>query len=81
MHGLATVLQGQVDDFFLIQIRFFRTIPAEQEGLVGLLSMAGSGVYFREDGHGADVQLLTGADDADGDLSAIGDQYLFKHDP
>jgi hypothetical protein len=39
----------------------------------------GIGVHLRIDRDGADVQFFAGADDADGDFPAIGDQNFFKH--
>ena len=43
------------------------------------LDVHGIGVHLRINRHGADVQFLAGADDADGNFSAIGDQNFFKH--
>jgi hypothetical protein len=36
-------------------------------------------VHFGEHGHRADAQLAAGADDADGDFAAVGDQDFFEH--
>jgi hypothetical protein len=36
-------------------------------------------VSRRVDGDGVDVELATGADDADGDLATVGDQDTLEH--
>ena len=43
------------------------------------LDVHGIGIRFRINRDRADIQFLAGADDADGDFSAIGDQNFFKH--
>jgi len=53
---------------------------ADANGLVRHLDVHGVGVNLRIDRDGADVQFFAGADDADGNFSAIGDQDFFKHD-
>ena len=52
---------------------------ANANGFVGHLHVHGVGVGFRIDRHRADIQFLAGADDADGDLTAVRDQNLLKH--
>ncbi|MNU09124.1 hypothetical protein D3C72_2555160 [compost metagenome] len=41
--------------------------------------MEGVGVGFGVDGDGADAEGLAGADDAAGDLAAVGDEDLGEH--
>jgi hypothetical protein len=48
-------------------------------GLVGVADVEGVAVGVGVDGDGADAELLAGAQDTEGDLAAIGDQYFSKH--
>ena len=51
----------------------------DADGLVGHLDMHRVGIRFRIDCHGADVKLLAGADDANGNFPAIRNQNFLKH--
>ena len=51
-----------------------RLAAAHQVGLVGLGPVQGEAVFLRVDRDGADAQLVGGAHDADGDLTAIRDE-------
>ena len=48
-------------------------------GLVGQLEIGGASIGFAEDGHGFHTQLAASADDAQRNLTAIGDQDSFVH--
>ena len=52
---------------------------ADLVGLVGLLPVQRSAVLIREHGDSARSQFVRGAERPDGDLTAIGDQYLPEH--
>ena len=46
--------------------------------LVGLEAVQGEAVFVRVDRDGADAELVGRAEDADGDLAAVGDEQLLK---
>ena len=52
---------------------------ADAEGLVGGLQIGRAAIRLAEDRHGLDPQLAAGADDPQGDLTAIGHQNALKH--
>ena len=79
MNGIHVGDFRRADDAVNAQIAFGGGRLADANGLVGHLDVHGIGVDFRIDRDGADIQFLAGADDADGDFSAIGDQNFFKH--
>jgi hypothetical protein len=47
--------------------------------LVGQFQVGGAAVGLAEDGHRLHAELAAGADHAQGDLTAIGDQDPFEH--
>ena len=67
------------DDAVNAQITFRRRRLADANRLVRHLHVHRVGVRFRINRHGADVQLLAGANDPNRDFTAIGDQNFFKH--
>ena len=68
---------GDGDDAVDIEVRPDRLARlADQVGLVGLEAVQGVAVFVRVDGDRADAQLVGRAEDADGDLAAIGDEQL-----
>ena len=77
MDGVDLVLPGQGDDAGDVEVGADRLAGlADAVGLVGLEAVQGEAVFVRVDGDGADAQLVGGAEDADGDFAAIGDQQL-----
>ena len=50
-----------------------------QIGLVGQLQVRGAAVGLAEDGDRLDAQLAAGADDPQGNLTAVGNQDAFEH--
>src|SRR3989440_9662412 len=56
-------------------------VGADEVRLVGLLHVDGGGVALRVDHDGPDPELPAGADDAHGDLAAVGDEDSLKHSP
>ena len=79
MDGLrAGALRGGQDGGD-VQVRVARGGRADAHALVGQVHvqrmLVGRGVH----GHRLDVHGAAGADDADGDLAAVGDEYLVEH--
>src|SRR5262249_55833091 len=61
------------------QVALVRGRRADAVRLVGKAYMQRVAVDFGVDGDGSDTQLLAGADQARGDLSAVGDEDTAKH--
>jgi hypothetical protein len=74
MDGVDIGNFGGADDAVDAQVAFAAGGLADADGFVGHLDVHGIGVHLRIDRDRADVQLLAGADDADGDFAAIGNQ-------
>ena len=68
------------DDFLADQVGFTRRRRPDMHGFVGLAHMQRPGVGVRIDRNGPDAHLARGADDAAGDLAAIGDEEGGDHD-
>ena len=49
---------------------------ADAIGFIGLEAVQGEAVFMRVDGDRADAEFVGGAEDANGDLAAVGDQQL-----
>src|SRR5207237_1772096 len=71
---------GQVHDGLHVEKTLHR-VGADEVRLVGLLDVDGGGVALRVDYDGPDPELPAGADDAHGDLAAVGDEDSLKHSP
>ena len=66
---------GDADDVVDVEVGRDRFLAgADQVGLVGLEAVQGEAVFVGVDGDGADAQFAGGAQDADGDFAAVGDQ-------
>jgi hypothetical protein len=63
----------------LVPVRLGRVGRSDQDRLVRLGHERQTGVGLRVDGDGAHTQLPGGADDAAGDLPAVGDEQRLKH--
>ena len=72
--GLGAALQASLDDGVDPQVAVRRRGRADADGSVGFAHVAGSGVGVRVDRHRADAHGLERADDAAGDLAAVGDE-------
>ena len=79
MDGIHIGDLRRADDAVDAQVAFAGGRFADADGLVGQLHVHRVGIRLGIDGHGADVQFLAGADDANGNFSAIGYQNFFKH--
>ena len=71
--GVDPDAPGQLDDLVDAQVGVDGLLAlADQVGLVGLVAVQGEPVLLRVDGDRGDAQLGAGAEDADGDLAAVG---------
>jgi hypothetical protein len=77
--GLGTGCLCCGDDLVDTQIGFGGLGRAEVYGDVGGFDVCGLGVGVGVHGDGADAESAAGADDAQGDLSAVGDEYCVEH--
>jgi hypothetical protein len=73
MDRIATGGDGRVDDRVDVEIGPCPT-TAELIDRVGLAIVQRCRIVGRADGNGANPQITRGADDADGDLAAVGDE-------
>ena len=78
MHGVGAGAARRLDDAVDDEVALDGGRRADGIGLVRHLHVQGLAVGLREDGDGGDAGLATGADDADGDLAAIGDEQLLE---
>src|SRR5205814_9173455 len=75
--GLDFLLAGEGDDAVDVEVGADGLAgPADAVGLLGLEAVQGEAVLVRVDGDGTDAQLVRGAEDADGDLAAVGGEEL-----
>ncbi len=79
MDRLGAGTLDRVDDLVDRQVALGCRSGPEQVGLVGALDMDGVAVELGVHRNGADSELLTGADDSDRDLAAVGYQDLREH--
>src|SRR5699024_282862 len=77
--GLRSGRLGGGDDLVDAQIRFGGGGRAQVHGGIGGLDVGGVGIGVGVDGDGSDPEPTAGADDAQGDLSAVGDEYSLEH--
>ncbi len=77
--GLRPRRLGRRQHLGRVQIGLARRRRADQHRLVRLAHMQGVGVGLGIDGDGAQAHATGGAEDAAGDLAAIGDQDGFEH--
>ena len=79
MDGVDVGDLGGADDRGNVEIAARAFGRADADGFVGEAHVQAVAVGFRIDGDGLDAQILAGADDANGDLAAIGDQDFLEH--
>ena len=71
--GVNAVVLGDTDDALDVEVGGDGALAAaDLVGLVGLVTVNGETVLLREDGDGAQAELGAGAEDAHGDLGAVG---------
>ena len=75
MHGVATGLQGGLDDPVGAQVALGGERRTEHDHLVGHLRGERLGVGFGDADHGLDAEAAAGADHAHGDLAAVGHEH------
>jgi hypothetical protein len=72
MNGVDAALLGERHDAIDVQIGLNRALAlADQIGFVRLEAMQAEAVFVRIDGDGANLQLIGGAENADGNFAAI----------
>ncbi|MNC33263.1 hypothetical protein D3C75_816490 [compost metagenome] len=78
MQGVATGLDGQVDQLARVQVAGQRLV-AEVVGFVGALDVQRMAVGFGIHGHRADAHLGAGPHDTHGNLATVGDEDFSYH--
>ena len=77
--GIDPDVLGQLDDAGDVEVRADRLAGlADPIGLVGLEAVQGEAVLVGVDRDGADAEFVGRAEDADGDLAAVGDEQLLE---
>src|SRR5260370_703040 len=74
--GIGAVAPGGVENAVDAQVAFGGRTGSDVGGFVSHADMEGGAIGVGEDGDAGDAHFAEGADDADGDLAAIGDQEL-----
>jgi len=77
--GLRAGPPGCVEDALEGEVALGRGSRPDEECLVRVPGVEGAPVTFRVDGDAADPELPQGAEDADRDLSSVGDENLVEH--
>ncbi len=70
---------SRADDPVNAQVTFRRRRAADANGFIGHLHVHRVGIHFGINGHRPDIQFLAGANNPNGDFTAIGDQNFLKH--
>ena len=81
MDCLGARIDRRRDDAVVAQIAFADRCGADMDCLVGHLDMQRAGIGVGIDGDGGDAHAPRGADDAAGDLAAVGDEDFGEHEP
>ena len=79
MNRLHVADLGGADDPVDLQVAVGGLGRADAIGFVGQFQVGGAAVGLAEDGHGLDAQLAAGAEDAQGDFAAVGNQDSLEH--
>ncbi|GAB1413220.1 hypothetical protein MASR1M97_19560 [Candidatus Desulfobacillus denitrificans] len=79
MHGLGAGGLGGGDDPLDVEVGLARRRGADLDGFVGEARMQGVAVGGRDDGHRAQPARAAAADDAAGDLAAVGYKDFSEH--
>ena len=76
VHGVGAGSAGDREDLLDLQVGLRARLAAERVRLVGETGVKGVSVLVGVDGDRGDSGVPGGADDADGDLAAVGDEHL-----
>jgi hypothetical protein len=79
MNGVHVGDLGGADHLGDVQVAFGAARRADAHRLVGKAHMQRVAIRLGIDGDGGDAQFLAGADDAQGDFAAVGNQDFAKH--
>ena len=79
MQRIATGAARYVHEFVDAKVAFDRRSGAYRVCFIGEADVQGFAIDIAENGGGADAQLAAGAQNAHGNLSAIGDQDFSEH--
>jgi len=79
MDDLCTGLMGNLDDALHVQVAVDGCSRADADRLISHLDMKAAAVNLGVNGHCRNRHLLAGFNDADSNLSPIGNKYFFKH--
>src|SRR5581483_7108385 len=71
-------LSGNVEDGLLVQVALARRRRADAVRLISDANVTRGAIGLRVDGNGLKAVLAAGAHDADGDLSAVGDEDFLE---
>ena len=78
MDGVGVGQFGGADDIGKIAVAVLASRRTDADVFVGERHVQRVGVGQRVDGHRVDAHLLAGANDAEGDFAAVGDEYFVK---
>ena len=79
MYGVGVGQSRGAEDVGEVAVARLPGRRADADILVGHEDVEGVGIRLGVDGNGADAELPTGADDAQCDFPAVGDENLFEH--
>ena len=79
MDGFCPAAARDVEDLLDVEIGLARSRRTDVVGVVGLAHVQRLAIDVGEDGDRLDAHLAAGANDAHGNLAAIGNQHSFEH--
>ena len=79
MHAVGTAARDGVEDRRGVEVALRGGLATEGVRLVGEPDVHGVAIELGVHGHRGDAELAGGADDAHGDLAAVGDEDLLQH--
>ncbi len=80
MDGVDIADFGGGDDAIDFEITLCAGSWADADGFVGGLDVKGVVIGFGVDGESTDAEVFAGADDAEGDFAAVGDEDFVEHE-
>ena len=81
MDGVCAGARGDVENLLNVEIGLGRCGCADGISLIGLADVQRGAIDVRVDGNRGNSHLVAGADDAHGNLAAIGDENFLEHFP